>query len=71
MYTFEDDQETSSTLRQRDIIQAQHTQQAQGTQDILNTQAATPDESVGGDDSVHDSHYTRPTILTTTDIQFV
>ncbi|MEO8973410.1 MAG: MFS transporter [Ktedonobacteraceae bacterium] len=54
MYTFEDDQETSSTLRQRDIIEAQNTQQAQGTQDILNMPAVMPDESIASYSSVHD-----------------
>ncbi len=53
MYTFEDDQETSSMLRQRDIIQAQNIQQAQGTQDNLNMQVAAPDASVGSNSSIH------------------
>ncbi|HVB22175.1 MAG TPA: MFS transporter [Ktedonobacteraceae bacterium] len=56
MYTFEDDQETSSTLRQRDILHAQNMQQTQSTQDNLNTPATAPDESVGDNGSIHDNN---------------
>ncbi len=41
MYTLEDDQETSTTLRQRDILNAQNAQQAQSSQATLDT-ANTP-----------------------------
>ncbi|HLJ35421.1 MAG TPA: MFS transporter, partial [Ktedonobacteraceae bacterium] len=56
MYTFEDDQETSSTLRQRDILNAQQMQQAQSTQDLLDnqaTQTAMQDASARANSSIH------------------
>ena len=53
MYTFEDDQETSSTLRQRDIIEAQNAQQAYDMPGITVTPVAAPDASVGGNSSIH------------------
>ncbi len=47
MYTLEDDQETSSSLRQRDIVNAQNTQQTQGAQDTTGaTDAANAIDAV-------------------------
>ena len=52
MYTLEDDQETSTTLRQRDILNAQNAQQAQSTLDAQDTSnTPTMQSSAIGEDN--------------------
>ena len=61
MYTFEDDQETSSTLRQRDIIEAQQLQQlqdAQYSQDITQTQSGVADANSEEESPTHPVQHT-------------